>query len=139
MLLGAFTDGRLPAAAFDSALMKLWEADGEFASAIVRGQVPESEALPGRPERAEEALRRACAGQMEAGEFGHTWAAIWGFKRRRPSIVAHVVNILHDYGYRYTANPALLAENPTLYIDEAHLRQFMIPLRDVVTFILLDD
>ncbi len=139
MLLEALLDGGLPAAAFEAAMMRLWSADRDRERAVTRGEPSATTSQPERARITEDLLAQACAGQMRPADFGRTWASIWAFEGRRPRVVANIVDILHGYTYRYTTDPALLAEKPAFYIDEAHLRLYMMPLRDVLAVLTDDD
>lgn len=139
MLLEAFVEGRLPIAAFEAAVMRLWSADRDSEWAIIRRDVPATPPLPDRACVAEDLMAQACAGGVQPADFGLTWASIWALKATRPRVVVNIINLLHGYTYRYTPDSALRAEKPAFYLDEAQLRSYMVPLRDVLAVMMDDD
>jgi hypothetical protein len=132
MLVQAFVDGKLPVRIFQPALIRLWSADRDLEWAMIDGQITESDPEPGRHARAEQELKRACTAQTNAEELARTWAAIWAWRRRRAALVAKVLDLLHRYVALYTPISELRAENSKLHVDEPRLRDFMMPLRDVL-------
>jgi hypothetical protein len=132
MLLNAFIEGELPASAFDTAIIRLWVADRDLELAALKGRTLQVAAETGQEQKARELLRRACAGEVQDEELGHTWATIWACTQSRTGRLAKILDLLHSYVYSYTPDAELRKEDPHFYIDETRLRDFMIVIRDVL-------